>query len=240
MAKFDPCPALPQPAATQNVVLSVNRFGCFYRAKNSWAKRFPGPRLACDAFPVPGLYGELNWRRFRLVARRWTQILTASQRLAWDTLAGLVPYKNYLGSTGFANGWGLFLKMNHLNFLHSLPQKNNPPGAWNALEVPTVVSWSLLPGNDLQVKYPAAFNPPPELSGGTVITREPKVSSRYPMHYTNTSLLTWGFDGTNWVTDVDVSCPFFRNQQGREFTVGIYHIHTGSSQFTDFFWMRVG
>jgi len=240
MAKFDPCEVLPDPGADQNVVKSTNRFGCYYRQKNS--RKTPGQwgNMYCEVGMPPTLYGPRNWAQFRAINYRWSHVLNDSQRLAWDTLAGLVPFRNYYGDIAYDTGHSIFHKLNRIYVQNFNVIKDDPPGAWDALAIPPVVSWSLWPGNDLIVLFPIDFNPIPELTGGAVISHLPKPGSRYPMHYFCDRLLTFGFTGWNWVTDVYIDCPFFNNQQGGQCTVGLYTVRSDTGQFSDFYWMRVG
>lgn len=238
MAKFDLLNGLPAPGPQQDVVKSSNRFGPYYRAKHSWAKRFPGPNLYCSTFAIPYRYGPVNWTRYRLLRYRWAHILNDSQRLAWDVLAELVPFRNYYGSIAVEDGWNIFMKLNRICFLQSLPLINNPPGAWDALEIPAPDHWTFYPPHDLALYFPDTFSPFDKM-GGAVISRQPKLSGSFPMHYYCDALADWGFDGTYWVTSLDLCCPFFNYRPASQCTVGYYIVATLSRQFTDFYWMRL-
>jgi hypothetical protein len=228
MAKFDPCDALPTPSTTQNVVKSTNRFGCYYRQKNPWRFKHPGNRLYVKQFGPVNWLGPQNWRWHRQLSYAWSNTLSSSQRLAWDVLAGLVPYRDYQGNTGYANGWGIFYKLNRFALWQAGGIIQNPPGAFDALAVPGITSWARFDG-DIILTYPADFNPPPSLSGGVVVSPDPLPSSGlYPVHYWTTNRLTWGFNGSNWISDAYIDWPFDAPLAKLPGSVGI---------FTDFYWI---
>lgn len=239
MAKFDPCAVLPDPSAQQAVVKSINRNGCYYRLKNGWRRKHPGPRFYCTRFGVTTLWGNKNWSDFRKIAYHWKHVLNDSQRLAWDTLAELVPFLNYYGQAAYQDGYAIFQKLNRI-WLKAQPWsiKSDPPGAWDALEQPPLVGYEWYPPF-LVILYPFDFNPPPQLFAGSVITRDPKTPGRFPMHYTCETPRGFAQGEENWFTDFDLTCPLFHNRTPSQCTIGVYHARTDTGMFTDFFWIRL-
>lgn len=239
MAKFHPCAVLPDPSAQQAVVKSINRYGCFYKRANAWRKKHPGPRLFCPYGVTLFKYGQHNWQWHRQIAHRWHHVLNSSQRLAWQVLAELTPYRNYYGDTGYPNGWGLFYKMNRMYLWLGGNYKDNPPATWDALQVPSISGWDLY-GTDLILYSITDHWPPPWKAITCVVSRDPMPGSgKFPQHYWNPTASSWNWTGSQWVTDVYLDCPFFHNGQAKSCTVGVYEQDIDSAQFTDFYWIRL-
>lgn len=80
-------------------VFSRNRYGAYIRSKVSPVQPGSAPQLAVRNY-------------FQIITNRWTNILTAGQRLAWKTYADAVPVMDTLGQTQYLDGHAMYVRCN--------------------------------------------------------------------------------------------------------------------------------
>lgn len=179
MAQFDPCGILPEPSINQGVTKSADCRGCYYSLKH--------PRTR-----TPKRDGAPYWRQFTLLpvarlnrlltgglAKAWIDILSASQRTAWETLSSSASWTNYDGSAAVSNGFNLFMAVNRfrrysawtpsqpgaalftpaerLSGYQVLFPQSNPPASWSQPPAPSILTLQVFDG---WVAYMTLANPP--------------------------------------------------------------------------------
>jgi hypothetical protein len=241
MAKFDTPDPLPDPESDQAVVKSTNRFGQFYSRRQSRGYRGGVDKPLCWTTPPFPPWKKSNWGLLSYLARRWKNTLTPLQHLAWDVLAGLVTWENYKGQPGTPTGFCIYMAFN----LNQPPAgrfpSDNPPGAWDPTQKPVINSWNLWSPDDLDI---IVAEPSPwawyDIRPRAVVTRDPKLSGAYPIHFRPALASDIFFTGALYIFAVDLRCPLWPQAWPRETTVGVSYVHNGSGQFTNFSWLRIG